>query len=276
MKIDDKKTFLVTGGASGLGEAVVRRLHQLGAYVIICDVNDTSGKALEADLNTKRSGSSVFATTDVCDEVSVANALECRKKVGSGDLHGVLNVAGIASAQLVVARNGSVHSLADFNKVLAVNVSGTFNVTRLATAVMATQRQKQGGTDQKSAGSTGKPPVESYAIINVASVAAFEGQVGQAAYAASKGAVVSLTLPLARELSRFGIRVVCIAPGIFLTPMMKSLPAKAQESLSKQVPYPPRLGAPEEFAQLCESILTNEYLNGEVIRIDGSIRMSAL
>jgi len=274
MKLEGK-TFLVTGGASGLGEAVVRRLHQGGAHLIICDVNETSGKALESQLNSARHGSSIFSTTDVCDEASVARALDCRKKIGSGDLHGVLNVAGIASAQLVVARNGAVHSLADFNKVMAVNVSGTFNVTRLATAVMAAQRQKAQQPSTETDTKTTKDE-ESYVVINVSSVAAFEGQIGQAAYAASKGAVVSLTLPLARELSRFGIRVVCIAPGIFLTPMMKSLSAKAQESLSKQVPYPPRLGIPDEFAQLCESILSNEYLNGEVIRLDGSIRMSSL
>ena len=199
---------------------------------------------------------------------SVQKAIDATlTRFGQGSLRGVINCAGVGNPMRVVASNGKVHSLEHFKKVVDINLTGTFNVLRLAAAVMAKQNPVDEGKDSDG---------ERGCIINVASVAAFEGQIGQAAYSASKGGVVAMTLPIARELSKIGIRVNTIAPGLFLTPMMRGLPQKAQDSLIKQFPFPHRLGDPREFADLVVHILENRYINGECIRIDGSIRMSAL
>jgi len=199
----------------------------------------------------------------VCDEESVQKALDAGIKK-FGRLDGVVQCAGVGNPCRVLSSRGVIHPLKSFNQVVQINLIGTFNVLRLAAAIMAKQESKSGLKGEKGV------------FINVASVAAFEGQIGQAAYSASKGGIVAMTLPIARELGLSGIRVNTIAPGLFDTPMMAALPQKARDSLAAQVPYPQRLGNPEEFAALCESIFENEYLNGTVIRIDGSIRMSAL
>jgi len=223
-----------------------------GARVLVADVNEAAGSRAVADLGH----SAVAAAVDVTDEASVQRAL--RQAADLGIIRGVINAAGVVLAERVLAKNGP-HPLAAFDRVIRINLIGTFNVIRLAAAVMSEN-----------------PPLESGergVIVNTASVAAFEGQIGQAAYSASKGGVVGLTLPIARELARFGIRVVTIAPGIFDTPMMASLPQAARDSLGQQVPFPPRLGKPDEYAALVKHIIENEMLNGEVIRLDGAIRM---
>ena len=249
-----QKSFLVTGGSSGLGAACVRRLAQNGANVVIADLNEASGTALAAEL-----GPSVcFSLTNVTETTHVQAAInEAVNQFGA--LHGLINCAGVVIGARVLSRQGP-HDLDAFNKVIQVNLIGTFNAIRLAAAIMAKGEPDEAG--------------ERGVIINTASVAAFDGQIGQAAYSASKGAVVGMTLPIARELARFGIRVVTIAPGIFDTPMMASLSEKARESLGQQVPFPPRLGKPEEFAALAHHIIENQMLNGEVIRLDGAIRMA--
>jgi NAD(P)-dependent dehydrogenase (short-subunit alcohol dehydrogenase family) len=247
-------TFLVTGGSSGLGAACVRRLADDGAYVVIADVNTAAGGAL-ADQLGKRTR---FVPMDVTDDKSVATAVSTATTALNG-LHGVINCAGVATATKLLSSRG-IHSRDDFNKVIQVNLVGTFNVIRLAAEAMARNEPDAGG--------------ERGVIINTASVAAFDGQIGQAAYAASKGGIVSMTLPLARELARYGIRVVTIAPGIFDTPMLAGLPEKARISLGEQVPFPSRLGDPQEFAALAHHIIENPMLNGEVIRLDGAIRMA--
>ena len=245
--------FLVTGGASGLGEATVRMLVNAGARVVIADVNDAAGAALEAELgaNTR------FVHVDVTEESSVRRGLE--STVGLGTLRGIINAAGIVLADKVLGRNGP-HALDGFERVLRVNLSGTFNVIRLASGVMSTAEPAASG--------------ERGVIVNTASVSAYDGQIGQAAYSASKGGIVAMTLPIARELARYGIRVMTIAPGIFDTPLMASLPQAARESLATQVPFPSRLGKPIEYAALVKHIIENEMLNGEVIRLDGAIRMA--
>lgn len=253
MQIQDR-TFLVTGGSSGLGEACVRRLVADGASVIIADVNVAAGSALAAQLGEQAR----FVQVDVVDEAAVATAVTTATTTFNG-LHGVINCAGIAIAAKLLSSRG-VHSLGAFNKVIQVNLVGTFNVIRLAAEVMAQNEPNDGG--------------ERGVIINTASVAAFDGQIGQAAYAASKGGIVSMTLPLARELARYGIRVVTIAPGIFDTAMLAGLPEKARLSLGEQVPFPSRLGDPAEYAALAYHIIENPMLNGEVIRLDGAIRMA--
>jgi NAD(P)-dependent dehydrogenase (short-subunit alcohol dehydrogenase family) len=228
-------------------------LKDAGARVLIADVNDSSGRRLASEL-----GSAVrFASVDVTNEGSVQSGLEAAAELGV--VRGVVNAAGIVLADKVLGRNGP-HSLDAFMRVLRVNLAGTFNVIRLAAAVMS-------ATEPTPSGERG-------VIINTASVAAFDGQIGQAAYSASKGGVVAMTLPVARELARFGVRVMTIAPGIFDTPMMASLPPAARESLGQQVPFPPRLGKPAEYAALVKHIVENEMLNGEVIRLDGAIRMA--
>ncbi len=239
------RTFLVTGGGSGLGAAVAHDLASGGASVI------------SADLEGEESENIRFVKTDVTDEESVQSAVDAALE--SGGLHGVVNCAGVASAEKVLGRERP-HSLDSFIKVVQVNLIGTFNAIRLVAAAMK---------DNEPAGSG-----ERGVIVNTASVAAFEGQIGQVAYAASKGGVVSMTLPVARELAAHGIRVVAIAPGIFDTPMMAGLPEEARESLGNQVPFPSRLGKPEEYAALVRHIVENEMLNGEVIRLDGAIRMA--
>jgi NAD(P)-dependent dehydrogenase (short-subunit alcohol dehydrogenase family) len=246
--------FFVTGAASGLGEATARMLVESGARVVIADVNDGSGERLASALGA----SAHFARVDVTDESSVRRGLEIA--TGLGTLRGVVNAAGIVLAEKVLGRNGP-HALDAFARVIQVNLVGSFNVIRLAVAIMS-------GTEPAAGGERG-------VIVNTASVSAFDGQIGQAAYSASKGGIVALTLPIARELSRYGIRVVTIAPGIFDTPLMASLPQAARESLASQVPFPSRLGKPPEYAALVKHIIENEMLNGEVIRLDGAIRMAA-
>jgi NAD(P)-dependent dehydrogenase (short-subunit alcohol dehydrogenase family) len=246
-------TFLVSGGGSGLGAACVRMLAAAGANVVIADVNRDSGAALAAELG----GAVRFAVTDVTDEASVAQAVGLAVAT-FGSLQGSVQCAGVALAEKVLGKNGP-NPLDQFSRVIRINLIGTYNVIRFAADAMAKNRPGPGG--------------ERGVIVNTASVAAFDGQIGQAAYAASKGGVVSLTLPLAREFSRIGVRVVTIAPGIFDTPLMAGLPEAARESLAQQVPFPPRLGRPDEFAALARHIIENEMLNGEVIRLDGAMRM---
>jgi NAD(P)-dependent dehydrogenase (short-subunit alcohol dehydrogenase family) len=248
------KTVLITGGSSGLGEATLRRLVAAGANGIIADVNEEAGQALADELGTAVR----FIKTDVTDEASVQTAVSAAVDTFGG-LHGVVNCAGVAIAAKVLSSRG-IHDLSAFSKVIEVNLIGTFNVIRLAAAAIS-----QG--DPNEAGERG-------VIINTASVAAFDGQVGQAAYSASKGGVVGLTLPIARELAGHGIRVMTIAPGLFETPMLAGLPDKARHSLAQQVPFPQRLGRPQEYAALVQHIIENEMLNGEVIRLDGAIRMA--
>ena len=247
------KGVLVSGGASGLGAACVRLLSQCGAKVVIADMNSETGNALAKELGD----STLFVQTNVVEEGSVQAAVQAAVH-SFGGLHVVINCAGIGAAERVVGKNGPA-SLATFTKVIQVNLIGTFNVIRLAAAVMAENSQDEGG--------------ERGVIINTASVAAFDGQIGQAAYSASKGGIVSMTLPIARELARYGIRVMAIAPGIFDTPMLAGLPEPARLSLGQQVPFPPRLGRPDEYAALAKHIIENQMLNGEVIRLDGGIRM---
>ena len=241
------RTFLVAGGGSCLGCATTEMLMNEGANAVVADLR---GEA--ADGNVR------FVETDVTDEASVRRAIE-EALQSFGGMHGAINCAGIASAEKVLGREGP-HSLDSFAKVVEVNLVGTFNVLRLAAEVMVNNEPAASG--------------ERGVIVNTASVAAYDGQIGQVAYAASKGGVVALTLPVARELAQYGIRVVAIAPGIFDTPMMAGLPEAARESLGKQVPFPSRLGRPEEYAALVRHIIENEMLNGEVIRLDGSIRMA--
>lgn len=244
---------LVTGGASGLGLATARRLAAAGAVVTIIDLPSSAGADMAAELG----GS--FAPADVTDPAQVAAAVEIAAQ--AGPLRVVVNCAGIAPPAKVLDREGNPSSLADFERIVRVNLIGTYNVISQASAAMAR-------TDADAA--TGDRGV----IVNTASVAAFDGQIGQPAYSASKGGVHAMTLPIARELARYGIRVLTIAPGIMETPMLKGLPQAAQDSLGQQVPYPSRLGRPDEYAQLVMSIVENGYLNGETIRLDGAIRMA--
>jgi len=248
-------TFLVSGGSSGLGAACVRMIAAAGGNVVIADVNQDKGEKLAAELGLQAR----FARTDVTDESSVRSAVDTATNA-FGALHGSIQCAGVAPAEKVLGSSGP-HALASFNKVIQINLVGTFNVLRLAAAAMATNMPTAGG--------------ERGVLISTASVAAFEGQIGQAAYSASKGAVASMTLPIARELARHGIRVMAIAPGIFDTPLLAGLPEPARASLGQQVPFPPRLGRPDEFAALARHIIENEMLNGEVIRLDGALRMAA-
>jgi NAD(P)-dependent dehydrogenase (short-subunit alcohol dehydrogenase family) len=254
MQVQDH-TFLVCGGSSGLGAACARLLGNSGGNVVIADLNRAGGEALAKELGPRAR----FALIDATDEASVQNAVRTAREAFRG-LHGVVHCAGIGLAEKVLGKNGP-HALAAFSKVIQVNLVGTFNVVRLAAAAMAEGAPSPAG--------------ERGVIVTTASVAAFEGQIGQAAYSASKGGVVSMTLPVARELARFGIRVVTVAPGIFDTPLLAGLPEPARQSLGQQVPFPPRLGRPEEFAALVRNIIENEMLNGAVIRLDGALRMAA-
>jgi NAD(P)-dependent dehydrogenase (short-subunit alcohol dehydrogenase family) len=247
------KAILVTGGASGLGAACVRLLNQSGAKVVIADLNSEGGTELASELGE----SALFVKINVVEEESVRAAILAALDTFGG-LHILINCAGIGLAEKLLGKEGP-HSLASFNKVIQVNLIGTFNAIRLAAAAMSTNEPNQDG--------------ERGVIINTASVAAFEGQIGQAAYSASKGGIVGMTLPIARELARYGIRVVTIAPGLFDTPLLASLPESARISLGQQVPFPSRLGRPGEYAALAKHIIENEMLNGEVIRLDGGIRM---
>lgn len=246
-------TFLVSGGSSGLGAACVRMLAGQGANVVIADLNRDGGEALAGELGAKVQ----FVAVDVTSEDSVKNAVRvAEEKFGS--LRVSIQCAGIGLAERLLGKAGP-HPLNAFAKVITVNLIGTFNMLRLAAEAISR-------TEPLPSGERG-------VLINTASVAAFEGQIGQVAYAASKGGIVGLTLPAARELARFGIRVVTIAPGLFDTPLLAGLPEPARQSLGQQVPFPPRLGRPDEYAQLARHILENEMLNGEVIRLDGALRM---
>lgn len=251
MQIKDH-VFLVSGAASGLGAAVARMVAQAGGSVVLADVNRAAGEALAAELGAAR-----FAATDVTSEedgkAAIATALQA-----FGALHALVNCAGIAPGEKVLGREGP-HRLESFARAIQINLIGTFNMMRLAAEAIA--KQEPG------------PDGERGLIVNTASIAAFDGQIGQAAYAASKGGVAALTLPVARELARSGIRVMTIAPGIFATPMMAGFPQEVQDALGKSVPFPARLGKPEEYAALVRHICENTMLNGEVIRLDGALRM---
>jgi NAD(P)-dependent dehydrogenase (short-subunit alcohol dehydrogenase family) len=239
------RAFLVTGGGSGLGAATARLLAESGGNVVVADLR----RAEEIGL---------FVETDVQDEASVQRAVETAVSA-FGSLHGVVNCAGIGGAGLVVGKDGEPFPLETFRNVVEVNLIGTFNVIRLAAAAMAANEPGEDG--------------ERGVIVNTASNAAYDGQIGQAAYSASKGGVVSLTLPIARELGRHGIRVMTIAPGVVDTPMLAQLRDDVRRSLEAQIPFPPRLARPEEYAALVKHIVENPYLNGEVIRLDGALRM---
>ena len=263
---------LITGGASGLGAATAGRLFDAGASVVLVDLPSSRGEAYAAELNARAAeaggsaasngsgNNAVFVPADVTSEDQVQAAVDAA--VALGPLRIVVNCAGIATPGKVLGRDG-VLPLDTFNRVIQINLVGTFNVIRLAAAAMA--------ATEPAVTDLGGP--ERGVIINTASVAAFDGQIGQPAYAASKGAVAAMTLPIARELARSLIRVVTIAPGIFETPMMAGLPQDAQDSLGKQVPHPSRLGKPAEYANLAAHIVDNAMLNGETIRLDGAIRM---
>jgi NAD(P)-dependent dehydrogenase (short-subunit alcohol dehydrogenase family) len=248
----NNRVFVVTGGASGLGEATARMLAANGAKVVIADMNADLGAKVAAEIGGRFVKCNVSVETD--GKAVIADALAAH-----GAIHGLVNCAGIGGAEKTVGKTGP-HSLELFTRVINVNLIGTFNMIRLAAEPMTK------GTPN-AAGERG-------VIINTASVAAYDGQIGQAAYSASKGGIVGMTLPIARDLSRDGIRVVTIAPGLFLTPLLKGLPQEAQDSLGRQVPFPPRLGRPEEYAALARHIIENEMLNGETIRLDGAIRMA--
>jgi len=254
MRIDGR-TFLVSGGASGLGEAAARMLVGAGGHVVILDVNDEAGPRAAAELGDRAR----FAKADVSRAEDVERAVDTAREAFGG-VHGAVNAAGVLFPEKVLGKKGP-HRLETFEKTVRVNLIGTFNVIRLAAAAMATGDPSESG--------------ERGVLVCTASVAAYDGQIGQAAYAASKGGVVSLTLPVARELARHGIRIATIAPGIFDTPMLAGLSDEARASLGAQVPFPSRLGAPAEYAALVRHIIENEMLNGEVIRLDGALRMAA-
>jgi NAD(P)-dependent dehydrogenase (short-subunit alcohol dehydrogenase family) len=245
--------FLVTGGGSGLGAATAALFSQQGGKVVIADVSD-AGETLARKLGANAR----FIKTDVTDEASMFAAVDlCTRDLGG--LHGVVNCAGVAPGERVVGKTGP-HALASFERAVKINLVGTFNAIRLAAAKMSVQPAFESG--------------ERGVIVNTSSVASMDGQIGQAAYAASKAGVNGMTLPIARELARFGIRVMTIAPGIFDTPMLQGMSEEIRASLGAQIPFPSRLGKPEEYAALVRHIVENEVLNGEVIRLDGAIRMA--
>jgi len=250
----ERTPFIVTGAASGLGAATARALVGAGALVLLADRDGARGEALAAELGD----AAVFCETDVTSEASAAAAVETATS-RFGGLRGLVNCAGVAIAERVLGRDG-VHTLEAFTRVVQVNLVGTFNMTRLAAAAMAEGDPDEGG--------------ERGLVVCTASVASFDGQIGQAAYSASKGGVAAMTLPLAREFARHGIRVVSIAPGIFDTPMLAGLPEAARASLGASVPFPARLGRPDEYAALVLHIASNSMLNGETIRLDGALRMA--
>ncbi|MEY2890448.1 MAG: hypothetical protein RJA98_356 [Pseudomonadota bacterium] len=248
------KVFIVTGGASGLGEGTARMLVAHGGQVVIADLQDDKGQALASELGAAHAR---FVHCDVTQEADGLAAVAAAQALGK--LMGLVNCAGIAPASKTVGKDGA-HALALFSKVVTINLIGSFNMIRLAAAAMA-------GNEPEATGERG-------VLISTASVAAYDGQIGQAAYSASKGGVVGMTLPIARDLARNGIRNMTIAPGIFGTPMMFAMPKEVQESLAAGVPFPSRLGRPEDYAKLVQQIVTNEMLNGEVIRLDGAIRLA--
>jgi NAD(P)-dependent dehydrogenase (short-subunit alcohol dehydrogenase family) len=248
------RTFLVTGGASGLGGATARMLVEAGANVLILDVNAEAGQNAATELGPRVH----FRRTDVTSEGDVRAALVAGVEYFGG-LHGAINAAGIGHAERVLGKAGA-HALESFERVVRVNLIGTFNVIRLVAEALAAHPPTESG--------------ERGVIVNTASVAAFDGQIGQAAYAASKGGIAAITLPIARELAKSGVRVMTIAPGIFDTPLLAALPEAARQSLGQQVPFPSRLGRPAEYAALVRHVIENEMLNGEVIRLDGALRMA--
>jgi NAD(P)-dependent dehydrogenase (short-subunit alcohol dehydrogenase family) len=249
----ENKVFIVSGGASGLGAATAQMLAEAGARIMLVDIN---ADAVQAKANCL---DAAYAVADITQEADV-KALIDKTLTTYGELHGVVNCAGVVTGEKILGKNG-VHALNSFARVINVNLIGTFNLLRLAAEAMTERQPNKEG--------------ERGVIINTASIAAFDGQIGQAAYAASKGAVASLTLPAARELARYGIRVMTIAPGIFETPMMAGMSEEVITSLSAGVPFPPRLGRPREYAALVRHIIENSMLNGEVIRLDGALRMGA-
>ncbi len=244
----------MSGGASGLGGATVEMVVAAGGRAVIADINEEAGRSKAAALGTAVR----FVRTDVTNDEQVQHAVNTAVRE-FGALHGVVNAAGIAVAERVLGKEG-VQPLAHFTRTIQINLIGTFNVIRLSAAAMA-------NTEPNDAGERG-------VIVSTASVAAFEGQIGQAAYSASKGGIVGMTLPIAREFARIGIRVMTIAPGTFDTPMLALLPEAARQSLAAGIPFPRRLGSPDDFARLVEHIVSNPYLNGEVIRLDGALRMA--
>ena len=248
------KTFITTGGASGLGRAAAEAILDAGGRVVLLDVNAEVGHAAAQALGDR----AIFVKADVTSEAEVQAAID-EAVANRGGLHGVVNAAGIAPPAKVLGKNGP-HALDLFEKTIRINLTGTFNVIRLAAAAMAKNTPEASG--------------ERGVIVNTASIAAYDGQIGQPAYAASKGGIVALTLPVARELAPLGIRVVTIAPGIFDTPLLAALPEAARVSLGQQVPFPSRLGRPAEYGALARHIIENEMLNGEVIRLDGALRMA--
>jgi NAD(P)-dependent dehydrogenase (short-subunit alcohol dehydrogenase family) len=248
------RVFIVTGGGSGLGAAVARSLVADGAQVVIADIDRAAGQAIAAELGDNLR----FAPTDVTSEADGKAAVQLALD-SFGHLHGLVNCAGVAPGEKVLGRDGP-HRLESFARAVSINLIGTFNMIRLAADAIVKEMPGEDG--------------ERGVIVNTASIAAYDGQIGQAAYAASKGGVVALTLPVARELARYGVRVVTIAPGIFETPMMVGMPQDVQDSLGKSVPFPSRLGRPPEYASLVRHICENTMLNGEVIRLDGALRMA--
>ncbi len=252
MKISDK-VVLVTGGASGLGGATARMIVAEGGKVLIADVNAELGQKFVAELGPAAG----FARCDVTSETDANAAVAAAQAMGQ--LVGLVNCAGIGPAARTVGKDGP-HPLDTFSRVIGINLIGTFNMIRIAATAMTRNTPNEEG--------------ERGVIVNTASVAAFDGQIGQAAYSASKGGIVGMTLPIARDLARDGVRVVTIAPGLFLTPLMDGMPREVQESLGRQVPFPPRLGRPDEYAHMVQHIFANTMLNGETIRLDGAIRMA--
>ncbi|WP_140634336.1 SDR family NAD(P)-dependent oxidoreductase [Methylibium rhizosphaerae] len=251
MKIQGK-AVIVTGGGSGLGAETARELARQGAKVAVLDVNAEGAQAVAQEIG------GLGLRCDITDSASVEQAIAATREA-FGPVRALMNVAGIGGARRVVGKDGSAMPLEDFKRVIDVNLVGTFNAIRLAAAEMAKNEPLEDG--------------ERGVIVNTASVAAFDGQVGQEAYAASKGGLVSLTLPLARDLAQHGVRVCTIAPGLFLTPLLHKLPEDVQQSLASSIPFPKRLGKPEEFAQLAAHIVANASLNGEVVRLDGALRL---
>jgi len=251
MDIGKGKVFIVTGGASGLGEGAARMLAANGATVVIADLQEDRGASVARELGGR------FVRCDVSQEADAQRAVA--EATAAGKLVGLVNCAGIGPAARTVGREGP-HSLALFTKVVSVNLIGSFNMIRLAADAMGRNEPE--------------PTGERGVLISTASVAAYDGQIGQAAYSASKGGIVGMTLPIARDLSKVGIRNMTIAPGIFGTPMLFTMPAEVQQALAASVPFPSRLGTPEDFAKLVHQIVTNDMLNGEVIRLDGAIRMA--
>ncbi|KWB64147.1 3-hydroxyacyl-CoA dehydrogenase [Burkholderia ubonensis] len=250
----DNHVFLVTGAGSGLGAAVARMVVEHGGRAMLVDVNSDAAAGVARELGAAARSHAADVTSEADGQAALAATLDA-----FGRIDGLVNCAGVAPGEKVVGRDGP-HRLASFTRAVSINLVGTFNMIRLAADAMSKQDADANG--------------ERGVIVNTASIAAFDGQIGQAAYAASKGGVVGMTLPIARELARFGIRVVTIAPGIFATPMMTGMPQDVQDSLGRSVPFPSRLGRPEEFAALVRHIAGNTMLNGEVIRLDGALRMA--